>query len=90
MSRAKEKIIFIDKSDQFDNTSNRHSFSEFEKQSICSTYNYKCSICRTDLVEREFDIDHKIPIASGGKNSIENLQPLCKTCHKKKTAFEKY
>lgn len=90
MSRAKEKIIFIDKSEQFDDTSKRHSFSEFEKQSICSAYNYKCNVCRTDLVEREFDIDHKIPIASGGKNSIENLQPLCKTCHKKKTAFEKY
>jgi len=90
MSRAKEKIIFIDKSEQFDDTSKRHSFSEFEKQSICSVYNYKCNVCRTDLVEREFDIDHKIPIASGGKNSIENLQPLCKSCHKKKTAFEKY
>jgi len=90
MSRAKEKIVFIDKAEQFDETSKRHSFSEFEKQSICSAYNYKCSDCRTDLVEREFDIDHKIPIASGGKNSIENLQPLCKICHKKKTAFEKY
>lgn len=90
MSRASEKIIFIDKSEQFDNTSNRHSFSEFEKQSICSAYNYKCNKCKVNLTEREFDIDHKIPIAKGGKNSIENLQPLCKKCHKIKTAFEKY
>jgi len=90
MSRAKEKIIFIDKNENFDNTNNRHSFSEFEKQSICSAYNYKCNDCKTELVERDFDIDHKIPIAKGGKNSIENLQPLCKNCHKKKTAFEKY
>lgn len=90
MSRAKEKIIFIDKDDNFKDNSNRYCFSEFEKQSIASTYNYKCAVCRTDLVEREFDCDHKLPIANGGKNSIENLQPLCKNCHKKKTAFEKY
>jgi len=43
-----------------------------------------------DLVEREFDIDHIKPIANGGKNSVDNLQPLCKKCHKKKTAYETY
>ena len=90
LSRAKEKIIFVNKKEQFDQTSNRKLFSEFEKQSIASSYDYKCNICRSDLVEREFDIDHKIPIAQGGKNSIENLQPLCKKCHKFKTANEKF
>lgn len=90
MSRAKEKIIFVDKDDQFNDNSKRYSFSEFEKQSICSACNYKCSNCNTDLVEREFDIDHKIPIANGGKNSVENLQALCKTCHKRKTSYESY
>lgn len=90
MSRAKEKIIFVDKEDNFNDNSKRYSFSEFEKQSICSACNYKCSNCNTDLVEREFDIDHKIPIANGGKNSVENLQALCKNCHKRKTAYETY
>jgi len=90
LSRAKEKIIFVNKKEQFDQTSNRRLFSEFEKQSIASSYDYKCNICRSDLVEREFDIDHKLPIALGGKNSVENLQPLCKTCHKNKTSKEKF
>ena len=90
MSRAKEKIIFIDKNEQFDDTSKRHSFSEFEKQSIASAHNYQCANCRTNLVEREFDCDHKVPLSLGGKNSIENLQPLCKKCHKIKTSKEKY
>lgn len=90
MSRAKEQIIFIDKEDHFNDNSKRYSFSEYEKQSICSSFNYKCNDCMTNLVEREFDIDHRIPIANGGKNSIDNLQPLCKKCHKKKTAYESY
>jgi len=90
LSRAKYRIIFVNKKEQFDETTRRKLFSEFEKQSIASANDYKCNICRTDLVEREFQIDHKIPIANGGKNAIENLQPLCKSCHKRKTANEKY
>lgn len=90
LSRAKEKIIFVNKKEQFDQTSNRRLFSEFEKQSIASSHDYKCANCNQNLVEREFDIDHKTPIAKGGKNLVENLQPLCKSCHKNKTASEKY
>lgn len=92
MSRAKEKIIFVNKKDQFDNTSNRKLFSEFEKQSIASNHDYKCKgmYCGSDLVDREFDIDHIIPLSKGGKNLIENLQPLCIKCHKIKTANEKF
>lgn len=90
LSRAKEKIIFVNKKEQFDETSNRRLFSEFEKQSIASSHDYKCNNCKIDLVEREFDIDHKIPLNKGGKNSIENLQPLCKKCHKYKTANERF
>lgn len=89
MSRAKEKLIFVDKDENFKDNSKRYCFSEFEKQAIASSYNYKCANCRVDLVEREFDCDHKIPISVGGKNSIENLQPLCKRCHLFKSAKEK-
>lgn len=90
LSRAKEKIIFVNKKEQFDETSKRKLFTEFEKQSIASSFDYKCVTCKTDLVDREFEIDHKIPIASGGKNSVENLQSLCKSCHTKKSNFEKF
>jgi cell fate (sporulation/competence/biofilm development) regulator YmcA (YheA/YmcA/DUF963 family) len=90
LSRAKEKVIFVNKKEQFGETDKRKLFTEFEKQSICSAYDYKCVDCRTDLLDREFDIDHKIPLASGGKNSVENLQPLCKKCHTKKSNYEKF
>ena len=34
-------------------------------------------------------IDHKIPLAEGGSmHDTENLQPLCASCHRKKTAIE--
>ena len=29
--------------------------------------------------------DHEIPLALGGQDIIENLQPLCRPCHRAKT-----
>jgi hypothetical protein len=90
LSRAKEKIIFVDKKNQFDETTKRKLFSEFEKNSIASNNDYKCNNCRKTLVDREFECDHIIPLANGGKNTVENLQALCKNCHKNKTSIEIY
>jgi len=36
----------------------------------------------------KFDIDHKIPLCLGGSNNIDNLQPLSKMNHKKKTEHD--
>jgi 5-methylcytosine-specific restriction endonuclease McrA len=90
MSRAKKEIIFIDKESNFRNDSNRYSFSEFEKNAIASSQDFKCKICELEVNDREFDIDHKIPIANNGRNTIDNLQAICRPCHKKKTAKETY
>lgn len=90
MSRAKERLIFVNKADNFKDNSNRYGFTEYEKFSIASAHNYECNICKTNLEDREFDIDHIQPIANGGTNKIDNLQPLCKSCHKEKCKTEKY
>ena len=34
------------------------------------------------------EVDHVIPKARGGSDKWENLQPLCKSCHSKKTMRE--
>jgi len=34
------------------------------------------------------EVDHIVPLASGGTNDLENLQPLCHSCHSRKTAKE--
>ena len=90
MSRAKNRIIFVDKKENFKDDSNRYGFTEYEKFSIASFHNYTCSDCKINLEDREFDIDHIVPLANGGKNTVDNLQPLCKSCHKEKSKNEKY
>lgn len=41
----------------------------------------KCVYC--DSTEN-LQVDHIKPVSKGGKDNIENLQPLCKTCNVKK------
>ena len=89
LSRAKKRVIFVNQPLQFSNNNNRINFTELERNSICSNYDYICQDCFKPFDDiRDVDIDHKIPISKGGKNEIDNLRPLCKTCHKLKTKYE--
>ncbi len=47
---------------------------------------YTCQAC--GLVSEELEVDHVIPRAQGGGDSLENLQALCLRCHQIKTQHE--
>lgn len=51
----------------------------------------KCRLCGTDVfmgVYSNADVDHIIPLSYGGSCDKGNLQVLCVTCHRRKTALE--
>ena len=45
-------------------------------------------ICRSCSSQAATDVDHIIPRRAGGPDTPENLQPLCHSCHSKKTQKE--
>lgn len=48
--------------------------------------NYHCTCCgATDRTRVFFQVDHIIPMNSGGKTVIDNLQILCRQCNGKKS-----
>ena len=50
-----------------------------------------CRLCRTDVFMGTYsnsDVDHIIPLKHGGSCQKGNLQVLCVTCHRRKTALE--
>lgn len=57
-------------------------FTTAEFRDLCSVYNNVCLCCGATSVK--LTADHVVPISRGGKNTIDNIQPLCSTCNKKK------
>lgn len=49
---------------------------------LCKKYKNKCLCCGLENVK--LTPDHIIPIALGGTNNIENIQPLCLPCNMRK------
>ena len=64
-----------------------HSIKTIEQ--ILDIFQHKCGHCQRYLGQRDdFHIDHIIPLHNNGSDMMDNLQPLCLKCHKKKTMKE--
>ena len=72
----------------YDSKNIRHHFTKEEREKIFHDNNEKCNICDKKLSAGKYQIDHILPLASGGDNEIENLQILCNPCHFEKTKHE--
>lgn len=57
------------------------SYTKEEFETLCQHYGNICLCCGK---KKKLTVDHIIPLSKGGKNSIDNIQPLCLTCNKKK------
>ena len=51
------------------------------KSQVFKLHGEKCLACGAT---EDITLDHIVPVCKGGKNEIDNLQPLCKSCNSKK------
>lgn len=62
----------------------KNSIGKIEKgdwNKILDLYEHKCLCCGST---EDLTLDHVIPLVCGGSNTIENSQPLCRSCNSKK------
>lgn len=61
------------------------------RRKIYERDNYRCRCCGRSQNEVDLEIDHIVPIAKGGKSTLDNLQTLCAECNKRKgTTIHRY
>jgi 5-methylcytosine-specific restriction endonuclease McrA len=46
---------------------------------------YKCQLCGKTAKDTHLEVDHKIPVAKGGTDSLDNLWTLCIECNRGKS-----
>ncbi|CAM9484792.1 unnamed protein product, partial [Ectocarpus sp. 8 AP-2014] len=69
----------------------RRHLSTNDKQSILHRQRRMCNSCGGHIElypVANCDADHILPVMSGGKTAVENMQLLCVTCHRRKTLHE--
>lgn len=54
-------------------------FSTWEWLDLCDSHGFRCLICGE---ENNLEPHHRFDLALGGSNAIENIEPLCRDCHK--------
>jgi len=45
---------------------------------------FRCTYCGVPGTDAELEIDHVVPVASGGSNHVSNLTTACRACNQRK------
>jgi hypothetical protein len=64
------------------NSEGRRTLSVRKRFFVFKRDRYRCCICGRSGIELE--VDHKVPIAQGGSDALDNLQTLCFDCNRGK------
>jgi 5-methylcytosine-specific restriction endonuclease McrA len=62
----------------------RRPISRSRKLAIYERDGGKCAYCATPLGEREFTVDHRLPVARDGTDDPDNLACCCAACNRAK------
>lgn len=63
---------------------NAGKYTPREWRDLCAFYEHRCLCCGEQFSLDALTVDHVVPLSRGGLNTIDNLQPLCMNCNRRK------
>lgn len=60
---------------------NRRRISKEERQEVYRKCHGHCAYCGTEIEYKDMQVDHVKPLRIGGKDSIDNILPACRSCN---------
>lgn len=76
---ATPSIRKIGRGERLRHNGGKHTNEEWLQ--LCTDHNNRCAKCGADAILTK---DHIVPVSLGGSDSIDNLQPLCRSCNASK------
>jgi len=58
------------------------------RRTAIRVFGNECARCGADGADVRLELDHIIPVAEGGTDTLDNAQLLCGPCHQPKTQAE--
>ena len=87
-SKNKDKVRTYDNNRRARELGSDERYTSQEWQALKKFHNYTCLRCGRKEPEILLTPDHVRPLAKGGANGIENIQPLCLDCNMWKSTKE--
>lgn len=73
----------------FDPTPRRKPITRKQRVAVFMAASGCCYICGQKLRGEAWDVEHPLALALGGSDDIADLRPVCRPCHKAKSATDK-
>ena len=80
--RVKHRLDVANRRNRIMNNGGKTTLDDW--RSICDFYGNRCLMCGAPGDFQSLTMDHIVPVAKGGSNNPDNIQPLCHSCNSRK------
>jgi 5-methylcytosine-specific restriction endonuclease McrA len=80
-AQSHPEVAVVKRHRRRERVSGQPGFTAQEWRALLEAHQHRCAYC---FESARLQVEHKVPIARGGKNTIDNIVPACARCNTRK------